>query len=489
MINPERTAYMFLGSFLTTVFCLQWWQSSAYPATFWIVILFVFINLIFFERTRKITIPIIIGIILALLNIQRVTHNTQPETTDWYANNSKVTIHGIISDEPDRRPLQTKYTIEAFDLTDSSGSIIPVKGKTLVTDREQWPEFNYGDEVEVTGRLQKPEQIDEFHYDRYLSRFDIYSVMYFSKIKLLSSNHDNKFFAFLFNTKQKFEKQINRIYAEPHASFLAGLLTGSRKGIPAHLMENFNTTGLTHIIAISGYNITIVISVITGMLFWLPLKWRFVPAVIAIISFTLFVGASAAVVRASIMGILGLLALQTNRLAHTRLAILWTLFFMLVWNPKYLWYDAGFQLSFLAVIGLVELSPYIEKYFKRITPTLGIREALQMTISAQICAVPLIVLLFGRLSLIAPIANVLVAPAIPLAMLFGFIGTVLSFIWFPLGQFCAFIGWAFMEWIVLVATVCSKIPFASVEIQFINVGSIVIYYVLLVYLMVRKKCK
>jgi len=480
MRNPVHIAYFFLGSFLTTIFLLKWWQEVLYPRGLWILLGFIAINSLFLTTVRRPLVTVILGITCALLAVSRTTHIPTPETVDSFANSKRVTIQGIIAEEPDRRPMQTKYTIEVRTLKNASGTVVPVTGRTLVTDREQWPEFEYGDEVEVTGKLEKPGQIEAFQYDRYLSRYGIYSVMYFANIKHISSGHGNPFFALLFKVKQKFEYQINRLYAEPHASFLAGLLTGSRKGIPSHLLDDFQITGLTHIIAISGYNITIIISVIAGMLFWLPLRQRFLPSIVAIAAFTLFVGASAAVVRASIMGILGLLALQTGRQSHTRLAILWTLFAMLIWNPKYLWYDAGFQLSFLAVLGLTELSPHMERWFTKIPATLGIREALQITISAQIFAVPLIVLLFGRLSLIAPIANVLVAPAIPLAMLFGFVGTVLSWLWFPLGQLFAYLAWAFLQWIVLVAKVMAHVPFASVEIPWISVSFIMMYYVLLV---------
>jgi competence protein ComEC len=293
------------------------------------------------------------------------------------------------------------------------------------------------------------------------------------------TNRGNTLFAFLFSVKERFEAQINRLYAEPYASFMAGLLTGSRKGIPERLLEHFNRTGLTHIIAISGYNITIVITVISGMLFWLPLKWRFVPAVLAIAAFTLFVGASAAVVRAAVMGVLGLLALQVGRQSEVRLTIVWTVTCMLLWNPKYLWYDAGFQLSFLAVLGLTEVSPLLDRAFARIPHVLGMREALQMTIAAQLSAVPLIVLLFGRVSLIAPIANLLVAPFIPPAMLFGFLGTMLSFVWFPLGQLVAYLGWGCLKWIILAAETLSELPYASVDTGQFHWSVLLLYYSIL----------
>lgn len=382
---------------------------------------------------------IVLGTGIAFVNVQRTTKMPVLD----YTFDESATIEGRISAEPDRRPLQTKYTIN----------------HVLVSDHATYPQYQYGDMVRVTGVLERPGMIDNFNYGNYLSRYGIYAVMYRARVEKIADGPPS-FFRFLYRVKDRFEAQINKLYAEPHAAFMAGLLTGSRKGIPEDLMESFSATGLTHIIAISGYNITIVIAIISSLLFWLPLRWRFVPSILAIVVFTLFVGASAAVVRAAIMGILGLVALRWERISNVRLTLLWTAFFMLLWNPKYLWYDAGFQLSFLAVIGLVEIGPKLERYFTKVPDVLGIREALQMTLAAQISTAPLIIFLFGRLSFISPIANVLVAPAIPLAMLFGFLGTMLSFVWFFGGQVFAYLGWACLTWIIFIAEMLSgiKVP-------------------------------
>ncbi|MBT7928457.1 hypothetical protein HN682_00875, partial [Candidatus Peregrinibacteria bacterium] len=126
------------------------------------------------------------------------------------------------------------------------------------------------------------------------------------------------------------------------------------------------------------------------------------------------------------------------------------------------------------------LSPLIEKWFIKIPSVLGIREALQMTISAQISAVPLLILLFGRLSISAPLANLLVAPFIPLAMIFGFVGTILSSIWFFGGQLFAYIGFGCLEWIILVAKTLASIPFSTINIPFMSPLIILVYYVFLV---------
>ncbi len=485
-MRASRLAYCFLFSFLSTVFLLKWNQQSEYfVAMIFVLGLFsLFLVFIFIRNIRPwaaVGIATALGVFIALFVVSTTTHVSNSMTADTFATNEFTTIEGVIAEEPDRRPMQTKYTVAVNKLTQSGSVHYPIHGRLLATDRRTWPEYEYGDRVRVRGVLEKPGMIEEFSYDKYLSRYDIYAVMYSGSFEKIDEHNDGNFiFRMMYKTKETFEAQINRLYPEPHSSFMAGLLTGSRKGISDHLLQAFNITGLTHIIAISGYNITIVISVITSFLFWLPLKWRFAPAVIAIIAFTLFVGASAAVVRAAIMGILGLLALQVNRQAHVRLAVLWTAAFMVMWNPKYLWYDAGFQLSFLAVIGLTELSPIIERWFTWAPEKLGIREALQMTIAAQLAAVPLIVILFQRLSLIAPLANLLVGPFVPLAMLFGFLGTVVSFVSFPLGQLIAYVGWGALEWIIQVTIVLAKIPLASINTPQFGFFALLGYYALLV---------
>jgi len=476
-----QALYLFHGTYLATLLSLQWNQQIYYPPTIWLGLTVITLLSIYRNWYQSI-LPIVLGITFAFVSVQLTTHQPSPATIDWHANDQPQIVHGVIVQDPDKRPLQTKYTIRVTSIDTGSGYLQPVTGLVLFNDKRQWPEFKRGDDVILSGNLQRPEAIETFQYDQYLSRYHIYSVMYRGSITSNTINVKRKNIAItknivqhsLFTIKEKFERQINRLYAEPHAAFMAGLLTGSRKGIPVHLMEDFNTTGLTHIIAISGYNIAIVILCIGAMFGFVPKRYRIIPIVICIIAFTLFVGASPAVVRAAIMGGLSLLALQLGRENTVRITLLWTAFFMTIFNPKLLWYDAGFQLSFLAVVGLLEFSPLLEKLFRKVPTTFAIRESLTMTMAAQLVAVPLIVILFGRLSLVAPLANILVAPLIPLAMLFGFVGTLLSTVWWLGGQLIAYVGWACLELIIVITKTLAQVPYASIEIE--NVGWIVVIF-------------
>ena len=475
MIRASHLSHAFLLSFLIGIFLLQWWQRAIYPPWLTWTLVFLMIQGVLCSSaatTRKagaLLLAISFGLTAALWTVARTTHVGSAQTIDFYATGDTVVLHGFIVDEPDRRPLSTKYTVEASHLQSDTQEELPVHGKVLVTDYNGWPEFHYGDEVLVLGTLERPEPFDTFSYDRYLNRYGIYSVMNRAEIEVISSGrHGNRLRALLYGIKSRFERQIGKLYPEPHASLMMGLLTGSRRGIPEHLLKDFNATGLTHLIAISGFNITIIISLLGGFLFFVPARFKIIPLSMGIVVFVLFVGAGAAVVRSAIMGTLGLLALSVGRIAQRRLIILWTLFFMLSVNPKYLWYDAGFQLSFLAVLGILELGPYLKRWLHILPTSFGIQDAIIATIAAQISAAPLIAMLFGSFSLVAPVANAFVAMLVPFAMLFGFLSTVVSFMAFPIGQLIAFLGFGCLEWIIHTAHLFATFPFASIQVSWFD---------------------
>ncbi len=473
-VTPSRLSRAFLLSFLFCAFALRW-SFPPYPTELFgkagiLIVVLAFAAIIRHVRyVALLGIAATLGVTTAMAVVQFQVHVITPTSIESFADDSKRTLRGIIVGDPDVRPMVSKYIVDVDSLMNADGVWEPADGLVLASDKSGWPEHFYRDAVQISGKLDRPGKIEDFSYDNYLSIRGIYAVMSPATVQTVRPGALpggflgwRAVYAGLIGIRQRFELQIQRVYPEPHASFLAGLLTGSRAGIPQNLTDDFRTAGLSHIVAISGYNITIIISLLSGMLFFIPLRWRFPVLVAGISAFTLLVGASASVVRASIMGILGLFAIQMERKSDMRLAILWTAFIMTAWNPPSLWFDAGFQLSFLAIIGLTELSGWLDRILRWMPDTLGIRTSLSATLAAQIGTFPLILLLFKRVSVIAPIANLLVAPLIPLAMLLGFAGTMISFLWFELGQLIGYGGWGLLEIIIIIAHWSARVPYATV---------------------------
>lgn len=419
-----------------------------------------------------------IGCSIAFWNTARTTHNLTLWHIEQLAPMRNITLIGTITDPPDRRPLTTHYLLDDLTVITPQGTI-PMQGSVLVRHRNGWPRCTQYQRMRATGELERPEPFNGFAYDDYLSIRGIYALLSFGQIECLQEYPSWTLQGTLTDWRERTEATINRIYPEPHASFMAGLITGSRKGIPDTISDAFQITGLTHIIAISGYNISLVILLLGGLLFFIPVQWRFIPSVIGVILFTMFVGAGASVVRAAIMGILGLTALQAGRLYDVRLAVVWAAALMTLWNPKLLWYDPGFQLSFLAVLGLTELSPYLERIVRWIPTTLGMREAVQMTIAAQIFAIPWLALLFESISLISPLSNLIVAPFIPLAMMSGAIAILLYPFSPAIAQLAAVPGYLSLEFVMNAAVWMAKVPGALLPLPPLHSAVIVGYFVLL----------
>jgi len=404
-------------------------------------------------------------------------HNYYDETIVW---------QGIVAAEPDRRQDQIKYTVEAKEIIGHG----EVEGRVLVS-AGLFPEFNYGDLVEVECKLKKPEPISDFRYDRYLAKDKIYSLCYpYNEIKFIESGRGNLIFNSIFFVKDKFAALTNRIFPEPQASFLAGLLYGARSGLPEEVLDNFQATGVTHIIAISGYNITIVSALFLIFAYSLGFsrKKAFPWVVLAIILFVIFTGASASVVRAGIMGILVLLAKQTGRTSQILNTLVFTAALMSLHNPWVLIFDAGFQLSFLATIGLVYLTPMILTWFSRVPQALGLQESVVSTLSAIIMTTPLILFQFGRFSLIAPLANILILSVIPLTMMLGFAVVIIGLISTALGQIFSWLPWLILTYMLKITEILSRIEFAQLEIPYFHWSILAIMYAwLLIYIYLGNK--
>ncbi len=409
-----------------------------------------------------------------------------------YYNGETVRFGGIVVKEPDVRSDHQKLTIDARQGIENAS--VRLEGKVLVKT-ELYPPYQYGDYLDITCTIQKPEPLEfeteagvrVFEYDKYLARYNIYSVCYRPHIAVIGRGYGNVLLAGLLSVKTKFTGAIQKVLAEPHASFLGGLVLGAKKSIPDDLMENFNRTGTTHIVALSGYNITIIAILVLNLCkhFWISRRGAFWVSLFAITFFVLITGAQASVVRAGIMGMLVLLATQLGRMSRITNTLALAAFVMVLVNPKVLVFDAGFQLSFLATMGLVYLSPILERGLKKIPNIFELRMNLVATMSATIATLPLILFQFGRLSTVALLVNMLILPLIPVAMGVGFLMGILSLIWLPIGQLFAWIEWAILSYVIVVVETFAKFNFASLEIAQVSWMWLVVGYGFLVFIIFK----
>lgn len=468
------------------------------------------IGVILFWKNKRARI-ICFGLIFLALGILRY-ELAIPKLNSYrieFYNGQKVSFVGVVMQEPDERKdhvklainvlgLSRRVTTENTEVTTESTEYVMKSEKEMLLRRVSgrvlintylYPEYEYGDRLEIFCELKKPELIEDFAYDKYLARYNIYSVCYRPKIKLLEKNQGNFLMTNLLKIKGKFISVIQRSLPEPQASFLGGLILGAKKSIPDDLMTAFNRTGTTHIVALSGFNITIIAVMIMNLCkaLWINRKKSFWISMLSVVFFILITGAPSSAVRAGVMGILVLLATQLGRLSRVTNTLVLAALIMLLINPKVLAFDAGFQLSFLATLGLVFLSPKLEKLFRKLPNPFGLRENLVATLSAIILTMPLILYQFGRLSLVAPLVNVLILSVIPLAMGAGFVVGIAGLIWSAFGQIIGWLAWVLLSYIIFAVETFSKIHLASLEIGKIHWLWLLVFYSLIGFILFKKR--
>lgn len=260
---------------------------------------------------------------------------------------------------------------------------------------------------------------------------------------------------------------LQTLLPEPHAGLLAGLLFGVKSSVPPSLYDALVTTGTLHIIALSGMNISILSGMIQrGFTPFVGKKVASAGTLFLIVGFVWFVGPSPSIVRAAIMGGLSLTAYITGRQYWPIYAWGLAVVSMILLHPSWI-ADISFQLSAGATFGIIIFGRNAEssrsalsQWWERAKEL--IREELHLTLSAQICTVPLIFWYFHRISLIAPLANVLIGWVIAPLTGLGWLTVFAGILWYPLGQVGSWICWIFLEYIVRTVYFVRHVPGASI---------------------------
>ncbi|MFA5127375.1 MAG: ComEC/Rec2 family competence protein [Patescibacteria group bacterium] len=340
-----------------------------------------------------------------------------------------------------------------------------------------YPEYHYGETLSINCFLDEPKNSPgrDFQFAKYMAMKGVGAICSNPSVARAASVKMSlkiSFFKQIFLLKSGVSKLVAQLWPEPNSSLLGGLLYGDRNGLSEELKNNFNRVGLSHIVAVSGYNITIIAAAVMSVLIIIGLYRRqaFWLALAIIILFVIFTGASASAVRAGVMGSVFLVGQYLGRPSRAAPSLVLAAALMIIFNPYILFYDAGFQLSALATAGMIFLAE---------------DGVVKTTVAAIVATLPLILYQFGRLSIVALPINILILWIIPFVMLAGFLSLVCAAVFYPLGQVLAYVTGFGLKYIIIFANYFGGQPWASVEMK-VSLPVMVLMYVGIIYYVVRK---
>ena len=418
-------------------------------------------------RRPKATVAALVLLAFGVGMVRAATHQSvQPPLIDTFEQGIEVRLTGRIVRLPDldkRRPL-TLDIRSADPVYAGPGRARTVGGRVHVYSFS--PLYAEGQELEVSGilRLYDPPPPDPRRFP--IGRID-------RPVIETRPGSGGGATGLLAEVRNRIDSAIEQALPEPHSALLSAILLGIRADIPRPLMNDMNAAGLTHLIAISGYNVTL-LAIVIRRLAGVLLGRRAVFVVMAVLPmYAILVGADPPVVRATIMAELVLFAWIVGRESHLLTTLMLSAAAMTLVDPEILG-QASFQLSFVATLGLVTLAP-------RISAALGfmprlLAEVIAVAVAAQILVSPLLAVHFGRLSLLAVPANVMATPISPWVMSSGALTSIWSLAGLPGRELVGWTVWIPLEYLIWLSRFWGSLPLSQVRIPPVPEWAVVMSY-------------
>ena len=317
-------------------------------------------------------------------------------------------------------PQQLAVGQRAFvDLTRTGGRTVRVRA-TMNTSET----LRYGTVLTVTGTLAPPEVTPTFNERGYLRAHRAAGTLDASQVQLIGERSGWLPMRVLYDVRAWLVRRIDHAIHSPQSTVVNGVLLGDQGSLSADLEEVFRRTGTTHILVVSGSNVVIIAWVVQRLLSRFGRRFSAFATFIVLASFVVVSGADASVIRATVFYAFILLAQLTGQRLHAPTLVAWVATLMALTNPWILLYDVSFQLSFSAVLGLLLFAPWLS----RVLPGWLSQEYLAPTLAAQVGTLPVLMYQFGSASIVAPLANLLVLPIVPIVMLGGVLTLVVPWL-------------------------------------------------------------
>ena len=426
---------------------------------------------------------IMLSVLCLLLGMWCYTHASpisDPQAISNFISSNKVEVRGAVSDEPKLQGSSRVLIIAVSSLSTNNGTSWQnadgqLEAQTLGGEIDDPYGANYGDNVELEGKLQPPSPY---------TPVGVFATMIFPRITV-NSNGGNPLLAALFHFRVTLSNIIAQSLPQPEAALMIAILLGLHTPALNVLASFFKNTGTIHLTVSSGFKVTILAGLVLASTRWLyekrnvsttpllpaqkdgkkSIRWLVTAVVVACIAiYTILSGAGPAALRAGIMGILLIIAPRIGRYYNINTALALAAFLMSLFNPFVLW-DVGFLLSFLGTIGIVYLTPLIQRVFRpleRLPFGHTLVEIGAVTLAAQIATLPIVAVNFNTISFIAPFANILSVPLLAITILLGFLICAAGLLSAPLGILFGWIAWPILWYITTIINWCSTRPEAYI---------------------------
>ncbi|MFC1788051.1 ComEC/Rec2 family competence protein [Patescibacteria group bacterium] len=376
--------------------------------------------------------------------------------------NRSTRVSGVIDGEVEQRFFGQRIVIDQVRIADKL-----VFGKVQLY-LSSYNDLAHGDTIIFECTLKKPEPIGAFNYPRYLSTQGILALCYHPQYLDVQKSDKFSVIGSVLSVKHFVVNRLALILPEPHASFVSGLLFGGSSSLSKDLSNDFSRTGTSHILAASGFNISLFSYIFLSWIIGTRLGRRkgIIVTGLLICAFVIMAGVTPAVLRAALMASLFLVAKWICRKPYLLNILLLTLSLMLFLNPQILLGDVGFQLSLVATVAVLYLAPLWIKKFEFIPKTFLLRESFVGSLAAICLTLPIVLWHFGSVSLVAPLVNLIVLPLIPYIMALGLFALSVSLLSVTVATIFALPTWALSSVILQVINLYASLSLASVSPTF-----------------------
>lgn len=468
------------------------------PPLFCLFSLVPLLLLAFPHINRKKVIITMLGILLVVLGSVYsfdYLYGVDERLARYYNDYDEADIRGTVASSPDVRDTSVRLTVNVKAIwLDTEWHNI--EGKALVFV-PRYPEYEYGDSILIRGKMETPPRLENFDYKGYLEHQGIYTVIYFPQIVVVDSDNGFVLLSWIYQLREDMARMLAEVLPEPQAALAQGILLGMRGNIPQGLNDDFARSGSSHLLAISGFNLAVMAGILLAVGIWIFGRRYYLYvwlALLAVWFYAVITGFNPPVLRAAIMVSLFLAAEALGRQRGAPAALALAAAVMIGVNP-YILGDASFQLSFLAMVGLIFIQPLFSNLGRQIISNrLGeegfwvslsklIVDTFGVTLAAIIMVWLVIAYYFSLFSLAGPLSTFLLTPVQPFIMVLGIIVAVFGFVSPWLAQIFGWLLWPFLTYMLALVQGISSFPLSSIDVTWVNPLFMILYYIIIVLLL------